>query len=133
MTNTWLKVGSAGVGVGVGAGVGDGVDAGVAVGLGVAVGVAFVLAVGLGLPTRVGAGVACAELVGLAVGVPARPGVGGIEDWDGATATGGRDANPGALGDPSSNDVIHKSNPPTAAQTMSRRNNHMSGTPPTHH
>ena len=133
MTKTWLNGGIAGVGVGggvtvgvgVGAGVGDGVDAGVGVtsGLGDAVGVGFVLDVGMGLLTRGGVGVACAELVGCALGVPT----------DGPRATGGCDADPGVDGGPSRSDVIHKSSEPTATQMMSRRNNHMSGTPPTHH
>jgi len=106
---------------------------GVATGLGVGVGAGFVLGVGIGVLAGGGVGVACAELVGFAVGVPALPGPDAAEDWDGARATGGRDVDPGALGGPSSNDVIHKSKAPTAVQMMSRRSNHMCGTPPTHH
>jgi len=135
MTKTWLNVGRVGarvgvgggvtVGVGVGAGVGDGVDAGVGVtsGLGVAVGVGFVLDVGVGLLTRGGVGVAFAGLVGCALGVPTV----------GPRATGGCVVDAGVDGGPSSRDVIHKSSEPTAAQMTSRRPNHMSGTPPTHH
>jgi len=155
MTNTWLKAGMAGVGVGVGAGVGVGVgvgagvgvgvgadvgagvgvgvDAGVGVatGLGVAVEVALVLGVGAGLLTGVDVG--CAELVGFAVGPPALLDADGVVDGDGARATGGCDMDPGVKGGPSKSDVIHKSSPPTATQMTSRRTNHMSGTPPTHH
>jgi hypothetical protein len=162
MTNTWLNVGSAGAGVGVGVavgvgvgvavgdgvgvavgdgvgvavavgvGVGDGVEWAVGVGVGrvVATGVGVVEGLGVGLLLRVGVGVAC---VGFAPGVVAGPGVGGIEACDGARATGGCDMDPGVLGDPSSSEVIHKSNPPTPTQRASRRNNHMSGTPPTHY
>jgi hypothetical protein len=141
MTKTWLNAGIArfgvGVGVGVGVAVGCGVDAGVGVGvaagLGVALGVGFVFGVGVGLLAGGGVDVACAELVGFAVGVLALPDADGVEDSDGARATGGCDMDPGVLGDPSSSDVIHKSNPPTPTQRASRRNNHMSGTPPTHH
>jgi hypothetical protein len=103
------------------------------VGRGVAVGVGVAPGLGVGLLPRVGVGVACARLLGLAVGGPAGPGVDGIDACDGARATGGCDMDPGVLGDPSSSDVIHKSNPPTPTQRASRRNNHMSGTPPTHH
>jgi hypothetical protein len=147
MTNTWLNAGIAGVGVGVGVGVtvgvgvgvgvgaavGDGVDAGVGVvtGLGVAVGVGLVLGVGVGLLPGVDVG--CAELVGFAVGVPTLLDADGVVDWVGARATGGCDMDPGVDGGPSRSDVIHKSSPPTAAQMTSRRTNHMSGTPPTHH
>jgi hypothetical protein len=96
----------------------------------VATGVGVLEGLGVGFVLRVGVGVAC---IGFAVGVLADPDVGGIEAWDGARATGGRDMDPGVLGDPSSSDVIHKSNPPTPTQRASRRNNHMSGTPPTHY
>ena len=89
--------------------------------------------VGVGLPAGGGVGVAGAELVGFAVGVPALPGADGVEDSDGARATGGCAMDPEVLGDPSSSDVIHRSNPPTPTQRASRRNNHMSGTPPTHY
>jgi hypothetical protein len=162
MTKTWLNVGSAGagvgvgvaVGVGVGVGVGDGVGVAVGVGVGVAVavgvgvgdgveravgvgvgrvvatGVGVLEGLGVGFGLRVGVGVAC---VGFAVGMLADPGVGGVTACDGARATGGCDMDPGVLGDPSSSDVIHKSNPPTPTQRASRRNNHMSGTPPTHY
>jgi hypothetical protein len=147
MTNTWLNAGIAGVGVGVGAGVGVGVGAGVgegvgvamgvgvgvATGLGVGVGVGFVLGFGVALLTAGGVGVPGAELVGFAIGVPPPPGADAVEDWDGARAIGGCVMDPGALGGPSSNDVIHKSKAPKAVQMMSRRSNHMNGTPPTHH
>jgi len=145
MTNTWLNVGSAGAGVGVGAGVAVGVavgagvgdevgeGVGVATGLGVGVGVGFVLGFGVALLTAGGVGVPGAELVGFAIGVPPPPGADAVEDWDGARAIGGCVMDPGALGGPSSNDVIHKSKAPKAVQMMSRRSNHMSGTPPTHH
>jgi hypothetical protein len=157
MTNTWLNAGIAGVGVGVGAGVavgvvvgagvGEGVGVatgvgvgvatglgvGVATGLGVGVGVGFVLGFGVALLTAGGVGVPGAELVGFAIGVPAPPGADAVEDWDGARAIGGCVMDPGALGGPSSNDVIHKSKAPKAVQMMSRRSNHMNGTPPTHH
>src|SRR6266704_6083194 len=103
MVKTWLKVGSAGVGVGVGAGVGVGVGAGVgvgvgdgvgagvgdAVGRGVAVGVGVETGLGVGLPVRVGVGVACAELVGRGVGVPALAAPDGDAELDGASATDG--------------------------------------------
>src|SRR6267378_3540286 len=127
MTNTWLKAGIAGVDVGVGAGVavGVGVGAGVGEGVGVATGVGVGVATGVGVP--------CAELVGFAIGVPPPPGADAVEDWDGARAIGGCVMDPGALGGPSSNDVIHKSKAPKAVQMMSRRSNHMNGTPPTHH
>jgi hypothetical protein len=130
MTKTWLNVGSGGAGVGVGAGVavGIGVGVGVGVGRGVAVGTGFVLGVGVGLLTAAGVSVECAALVGFAAGVPALPGVAGIEDRDGASANGGCDVGPGTPCGPSNNDVIHKSNPPTAAQRTNRRSNHMSGT-----
>src|ERR1700730_17935373 len=146
ITKTWLKVGSAGVGagvgvgvgtgvgVGVGAGVGFGVGDGVAVGVGVAVGRGVGVGVGVGPGLWVGvlrgAGVACATLVGFAVGLP---GVNGVAEWDGAIATDGGDVAPGALGCPNRSDVIHKSKPATVARRTSRRSNHMSGTPPTHH
>jgi hypothetical protein len=125
------------VGSGAGVGVGVGVDDGVAVGVGVAVGrgvaVGVDVAPGLGVGVLRGVGVACARLVGFAVGLPALPGVNGVADWDGASATDGGDMDTGALGGPNRSDVIHTSNPPTAAQTTSRRSNHMSRTPPTHH
>src|SRR6267143_3601283 len=127
MTNTWLNAGIAGVGVGVGAGVAVGVGVGVGVDAGVGVGV------GIGLPAGRGVGVPGAEPVGFAVGVPPPPGADAVEDWDGARAIGGCVMDPGALGGPSSNDVIHKSKAPKAVQMMSRRSNHMNGTPPTHH
>src|SRR6266699_3228939 len=115
MVNTWLKVGSAGVGVGVGAGVGvgvgDGVGAGVgdAVGRGVAVGVGVETGLGVGLPVRVGVGVACAELVGRGVGVPAFAAPDGDAELDGASATDGGVIDP-AFGGASSCEVVHKSN-----------------------
>jgi hypothetical protein len=92
-----------------------------------------VAGLGVGLLTRVGVGVACAALVGFAVGVPVAPAVDGVEDSDGANATDGGNVDPGVLGGPSISDVIHKSKAPTPTQIMSRRINHMSGTPPTHH
>ena len=106
---------------------------GVATGLGVGVGVGFVLGFGVALLTGGGVGVPCAELVGFAVVVLALPDPDGVEDWDGARAIGGCVIDAGALGGPSSNDVIHKSKAPKAVQMMSRRSNHMNGTPPTHH
>jgi hypothetical protein len=109
------------------------VGIGVAVGLGVTVGVGVVLGLAVGLLTGVGVGVECAELVGFAVGAPALPGTDGVEDRNGARATGGCNVDPGARCGPSSNDVIHKSKAPTATQTASRRNNHMRGTPPIHY
>src|ERR1700682_2948990 len=129
ITNTWLKVGSAGVGGGGGAGGGGGVGDGVVAGVGVAVGRG--VGVGLAVGRGVGVGVACAVLVGLAVGVTALPGTDGVEDCDGTWATDGCDMDPAALGGPRSSEVIHRSNPPTAAQKTRRRSNHMSGTPPT--
>ena len=54
-----------------------------------------------------GVGVACARLVGFAVGLPALPGVNGVADWDGASATDGGDMDTGALGGPNRSDVIH--------------------------
>jgi hypothetical protein len=145
MTNTWLNVGSDGAGVGVGAGVAVGVavgagvgdevgeGVGVATGLGVGVGVGFVLGFGVALLMGGGVGVPCAELVGFAVAVLGLPDPDGVEAWDGARAIGGCVMDPGALGGPSINDVIHNSKAPKAVQMMSRRSNHMCGTPPTHH
>ena len=101
--------------------------------MGVGVGVGFVVGAGVALVTGGGVGVPCAELVGFAVVVLAPPDPDGVEDWDGARAIGGCVMDPGALGGPSSNDVIHKSKAPKAVQMMSRRSNHMNGTPPTHH
>ena len=143
MTNTWLNVGSGGAGVGVGAGVAVGVAVGAGVGdevgdgvgdaagLGVGVGVGFVLGFGVALLTGGGVSVPCAELLGFAVAVLRLPDPDGVED--GARAIGGFMMDPGALGGPSINDVIHNSKAPKAVQMMSRRSNHMSGTPPTHH
>src|SRR6266568_1040461 len=104
MVKTWLKVGSAGVGVETG--------------------------LGVGLPVRVGVGVACAELAGRGVGVPPFAAPDGDAELDGASATDGGVIDP-AFGGASSSEVVHKSNAATPPQRTSRRKNHMGGTPPT--
>ena len=108
---------------------------GVRVGVGVAVGLAVGDDVGACVGVAVGLGVAVgrAELLGFAVGMPALPGVDGVEEWDGASATDGWDVDPGALCDPSTSDEVHKSNPPTPAHRTSRRSTNMGDTPPTYH
>src|SRR5438874_4600293 len=145
IVNTWLKVGSAGVGVGVGAGVGVGVGAGVgvgdavgvgagvAVGRGVAVGVGVATGFGVGVAARVGVGVACAALVGRGVGVPAFAAPEGDAELDGPSATDGGVIDPPALGGASSSDVVHKSKAATPAPRTSRRKTRMGGIPPTLH
>src|SRR5207248_5090293 len=145
IVNTWLKVGSAGVGVGVGAGVGVGVGAGVgvgdavgvgagvAVGRGVAVGVGVATGFDVGVAARVGVGVACAALVGRGVGVPAFAAPEGDAELDGPSATDGGLIDPPALGGASSSDVVHNSKAPTPAPRSSRRKTRMGGIPPTLH
>jgi hypothetical protein len=108
----------------VGAGVGVAVGRGVGIGVGVAP--------GLGVGLAPGVGVACAALVGFVVGVPDVPGATGVDEADGARATGGCDVDPRALCGPSTSHVIHKSRP-TPTRGTSRRSNHIRGTPPTHY